>query len=66
LSRQRHRHHPIAELCELVDDAGLEVVTVLGQRPGAVLDAVLDEDLHAKAVFVARPKGGPDDLAPLG
>jgi len=57
LSRQRHRHHPIAELCELVEDAGLEVVTVLGQRPGAVLDPVLDEELHAKAVFIARPEG---------
>ena len=66
LSRQRHRHHPIAELCELVDEAGLEVAAVLGQRPGAVLDAELDEELHGKAVFVTRPKGGLDDLAPLG
>ena len=58
LSRQRHRHHPIEELCELVEDAGLELVTVLGQRPGAVLDAELDEELHGKAVFIARREGG--------
>ena len=58
VSRQRHRHHPIEELRELVEDAGLEVATVLGQRPGAVLDAVLDEELHPKAVFIARREGG--------
>ena len=58
LSRQRHRHHPIEELCELVEDAGLELVTVLGQRPGAVLDAELDEELHGKAVFIARRERG--------
>ena len=57
LSRQRHRHHPIDELCELVEEAGLELAAVLGQRPGAVLDAELDEELHGKAVFIAR-RGG--------
>jgi len=57
LSRQRHRHHPIDELWELVEEAGLEVATVLGQRPGAVLDVELDEELHGKAVFVTR-RGG--------
>ena len=57
VSRQRHRHHPIDELCELVEEAGLEVAAVLGQRPGAVLDAELDEELHRKAVFITR-RGG--------
>lgn len=57
LSRQRHRHHPIDELCELVEEAGLELAAVLGQRPGAVLDAELDEELHRKAVLIAR-RGG--------
>jgi SAM-dependent methyltransferase len=65
-SRQRHRHHPIDELCALVEEAGLEVAAVLGQRPGAVLDAELNEELHGKAVFVTRREGGRDDLAPLG
>ena len=57
LSRQRHRHHPIDELCELIEEAGLEVAAVLGQRPGAILDAELDEELHGKAVFVTRREG---------
>jgi SAM-dependent methyltransferase len=58
LSRQRHRHHPIDELCALVEEAGLEVAAVLGQRTGAVLDAELDEELHGKAVLVTRREGG--------
>lgn len=58
VSRQRHRHHPIDELCELVEEAGFELAAVLGQRPGAVLDAELDEELHGKAVFIARREGG--------
>ena len=57
LSRQRHRHHPIDELCDLVEEAGLELAAVLGQRPGAVLDAELDEELHRKAVLIARREG---------
>jgi SAM-dependent methyltransferase len=57
LSRQRHRHHPVEELRELVEDAGLEVVAVLGQLPGAVLDPEIDEQLHRKAVFIARCEG---------
>jgi SAM-dependent methyltransferase len=57
LSRQRHRHHPIADLRALAEASGLEVVAVLGQRPGAVLDEYLDEHEHRKAVFVMR-RGG--------
>jgi hypothetical protein len=57
LSRQRHRHHPVDELRELIEDAGLEVAAVLGQLPGAVLDPDLDEQLHSKAVFIARREG---------
>jgi SAM-dependent methyltransferase len=57
LSRQRHRHHPVEEIAELAERAGLEVAAVLGQRPGAVLDDTLDERLHRKAVFVTR-RGG--------
>ena len=57
LSRQRHRHHPVEEIRRLAAEAGLEVAAVLGQRPGAVLDEHLDEQLHGKAVFVMR-RGG--------
>ena len=57
VSRQRHRHHPIEDLRAIAAESGLEVVAVLGQRPGAVLDEWLDESEHRKAVFVMR-RGG--------
>jgi SAM-dependent methyltransferase len=57
LSRQRHRHHPIEDIRALAEASGLEVVAVLGQRPGAVLDEYLDEHEHRKALFVMR-RGG--------
>ena len=57
LSRQRHRHHPVEEIRDAAEEAGLEVAAVLGQRPGAVLDEVLDEQVHGKAVFVMRREG---------
>jgi SAM-dependent methyltransferase len=57
VSRQRHRHHPVDDLRRLAEKAGLEVAAVLGQRPGAVFDDVLDERVHRKAAFVIR-RGG--------
>jgi len=57
LSRQRHRHHPVEEILRLAEGAGLAVAAVLGQRPGAVLDERLDEQVHGKAVFVMRREG---------
>jgi SAM-dependent methyltransferase len=57
LSRQRHRHHPLEEIRELAQEAGLEVAAIVGQRPGAVLDDELDERVHRKAVFVTRREG---------
>jgi hypothetical protein len=57
LSRQRHRHHPVEEIVRLARGAGLAVAAVLGQRPGAVLDERLDEQVHGKAVFVMRREG---------
>ena len=57
LSRQRHRHHPIEDIRVLAERSGLEVAAVVGQRPGAVLDEELDEEMHGKAVFVMRREG---------
>ena len=57
VSRQRHRHHPVEEILRLARGAGLAVAAVLGQRPGAVLDERLDEQVHGKAVFVMRREG---------
>jgi len=59
LSRQRHRHHPVEEIREIAEGAGLEVAAVVGQRAGAVLDHELDERMHGKAVFVLRREGSP-------
>jgi SAM-dependent methyltransferase len=50
--RQPHRHYPIAQMRALARRARLRVVAMRGQRPGAVLDEHVDEDVHTKAVFV--------------
>ena len=51
--RQPHRHYPLAQVHELVADAGLRVVATRGQRTGAILDPDVDEDVHTKAIFLA-------------
>jgi SAM-dependent methyltransferase len=52
-ARQPHRHYPLAQIGELVDRAGLRLVATRGQRPGAVLDPVPDEQVHTKVVVLA-------------
>jgi SAM-dependent methyltransferase len=52
-SRQRHRHHPLELVCGLVEEAGLRVVALRGQRPGGVLEPEVDEESHHKVVVVA-------------
>jgi SAM-dependent methyltransferase len=59
-TEQSHRHYPVADIERLLGDAGLEVVTARGQRPGARLDREVDEERHAKALFVARRAYGRD------
>ena len=51
--RQPHRHYPLAQVHELVAEAGLRVVATRGQRTGAILEAHVDEDVHTKAIFLA-------------
>lgn len=51
--RQPHRHYPLAEIPELLDQAGMRLVATRGQRPGAVLDEVVDEQVHTKIVVLA-------------
>jgi SAM-dependent methyltransferase len=62
-SRTRHlqRHHPREEVAAAVAGAGLELVAVRGQSPGARLDAEPDESLHSKVVYVARRPVGRED-----
>jgi SAM-dependent methyltransferase len=53
---QRHRHFAIPTVAETATRAGLELLAVYGQRPGAILDPHVDEAIHHKAVIVARPR----------
>ncbi len=48
---QRHWTRPAVE--RLATEAGLSIVAVRGQLPGAVLEDDLDDDRHTKAVYVA-------------
>lgn len=53
-SHHRHRHHPRDAVECAAAGAGLDLVAALGQSPGVVLSPELDEDAHAKAVYVVR------------
>ena len=55
-SRTRHlqRHHTREDVERAVEAAGLELVAVRGQSPGARLDREADEELHSKVVYLAR------------
>jgi len=54
-SVHRQRHWPPAQIRGLAERAGLRVLAVHGQHPGAVIEPELDELVHSKAVFVAAP-----------
>jgi SAM-dependent methyltransferase len=54
-SVHRQRHRDRAEVERALRDAGLRCVAVLGQRTGAVIEERLDEAVHTKALYVARP-----------
>jgi SAM-dependent methyltransferase len=50
--RQTHRHYPVEELRSLAAEAGLRVLTVLGQRTGGRLADRLDEAHDRKALVL--------------
>ena len=52
-SIHRQRHWPRATVEELVARAGMRVLDVRGQHPGAVIGGELDEFIHTKAIYVA-------------
>jgi len=60
-SVHRQRHWPHDDVRTIAGRAGLRVLAVHGQHPGAVLDPALDELVHSKAVYLAcrddRPAG---------
>ena len=53
-ARQPHRHHPIADVLDLLPQAGLEAAAVRGQATGAVLETYAGEAAHPKAIVLAR------------
>lgn len=53
VSVHRQRHWPQAEVERLAHQAGLKIVDVRGQRPGAIIDGALDELTHIKAIYLA-------------
>lgn len=52
-SRHEQRHWRATTIREAAGDAGLIVLAMRGQRHGAQLERVLDEDEHPKALFLA-------------
>ena len=60
------RHHPPALVERLLDEAGMELLAVYGQRTGGRLELPADEDAHMKVDYFARrrattaanPRGG--------
>ena len=53
-SEHTQRHHPPDVVVEALERAGLRCSSILGQRPGAVLDETYDELEHTKLVYFAR------------
>jgi SAM-dependent methyltransferase len=47
------RHWPASTIERLSRRAGLQLLDVRGQHPGAVIDSVLAELIHTKAIYVA-------------
>ena len=52
------RNWPLTVLADHLDAAGLPLVAVRGQWPGAVFDAEADELRHPKLLLLARREGG--------
>lgn len=51
------RHHPPGLVERLLAGAGLEPLAVVGQHQSGAQDPVADEDVHTKAVYLARRSG---------
>jgi SAM-dependent methyltransferase len=52
-SRQQQRHWPLSAIAAAATAAGLRIADAMGQRPGVVLGAELDETAHTKALYFA-------------
>jgi SAM-dependent methyltransferase len=54
VSHHVQHHHPHARVCAALTAAGLELLTVEGQRAGGDRDTHADETIHIKRIYVAR------------
>jgi SAM-dependent methyltransferase len=54
VSHHVQRHWPQDAITDAAGSAGLEIVSVHGQRTGARIDDSLDDDDHTKALYLAR------------
>ncbi|MEX2107226.1 MAG: class I SAM-dependent methyltransferase [Solirubrobacterales bacterium] len=54
----RQRHFPEAEVLAAMERAGLECLDVFGHRDDAIPQQPLDENVHSKAVYIARAAAG--------
>jgi SAM-dependent methyltransferase len=54
LSRHVQHHHPHARVATALQAAGLELLTVRGQREGSPCDPDFDEEIHTKRIYLAR------------
>jgi hypothetical protein len=52
-SVHRQRHWPPEQVRALAATAGLQILAIHGQHPGAVLEPEFDELVHSKAVYLA-------------
>lgn len=52
----RQRHWSRATVERLANQAGLDLLDVRGQHPGAVIDGALDELVHTKAIYLATTR----------
>jgi SAM-dependent methyltransferase len=53
-SRHVQRHHPPAEVEELLGEAGFELLSRRGLMSGTQIDAVGEDELHVKLLYFAR------------
>ena len=53
-SSHHHRHHPEAAVRAAIARSGLGCRAVYGTHTSGVIEAPLDELVHAKAVYIAR------------
>jgi SAM-dependent methyltransferase len=56
-SEHEQRHYPRAAVEAALRRAGLDLVAIRGQSPGARLEREVDEERHTKVVYLARLSG---------